>query len=51
MVLAKAGYQGYYCLEWEKKWHPRGMEEPEMAFPGPRRRWQGSFREAGVKPA
>ena len=21
-VLKGAGYKGYYCFEWEKKWHP-----------------------------
>ena len=31
-VLASAGYKGYYCFEWEKKWHPE-IEEPEVAFP------------------
>jgi hypothetical protein len=31
-VLAKGGYRGYYCLEWEKRWHPE-IEEPEIAFP------------------
>jgi sugar phosphate isomerase/epimerase len=31
-VLAKNGYAGYYCFEWEKKWHPE-IEEPEVAFP------------------
>jgi len=31
-VLAKGGYEGFYCLEWEKKWHPE-IEEPEVAFP------------------
>lgn len=31
-VLATAGYKGYYCLEWEKKWHPE-IEDPEVAFP------------------
>ena len=31
-VLAKGGYKGFYCLEWEKKWHPE-IEEPEVAFP------------------
>jgi sugar phosphate isomerase/epimerase len=31
-VLAAAGYAGYYCFEWEKKWHPE-IEEPEVAFP------------------
>jgi sugar phosphate isomerase/epimerase len=31
-VLVKGGYHGYYCFEWEKKWHPE-IEEPEVAFP------------------
>jgi sugar phosphate isomerase/epimerase len=31
-VLKAAGYKGYYCLEWEKRWHPE-IEEPEIAFP------------------
>jgi sugar phosphate isomerase/epimerase len=31
-VLARGGYKGYYCLEWEKRWHP-GIEDPEIAFP------------------
>ncbi len=50
MVLAKAGYQGYYCLEWEKKWHPE-IEEPEMAFPQYAKAMSEYLREAGVKPA
>lgn len=31
-VLVSNGYKGYYCLEWEKRWHPE-IEEPEIAFP------------------
>jgi sugar phosphate isomerase/epimerase len=31
-ALRKLGYQGYYCFEWEKVWHP-GLAEPEIAFP------------------
>jgi sugar phosphate isomerase/epimerase len=31
-VLARGGYKGFYCLEWEKRWHPE-IEEPEVAFP------------------
>jgi sugar phosphate isomerase/epimerase len=31
-TLKNAGYKGYYCLEWEKRWHPE-IEEPEAAFP------------------
>lgn len=26
------GYDGYFSLEWEKKWHPE-LDEPETAFP------------------
>lgn len=29
--MEQDGYQGYYSLEWEKKWHPE-LEEPEVAF-------------------
>ena len=31
-VLVEGGYKGYYCFEWEKKWHPE-LAEPEVAFP------------------
>ncbi len=31
-VLKNNGYKGYYCLEWEKRWHPE-LEEPEIVFP------------------
>ena len=31
-VLVRNGYQGYYCFEWEKAWHPE-IEDPEVAFP------------------
>lgn len=27
------GYQGYYSLEWEKKWHPE-LPDPSVALPG-----------------
>ena len=30
-ALARAGYQGYYSFEWEKRWHPE-IEEPEIAI-------------------
>jgi len=30
--LLKDGYTGYFCLEWEKKWHP-DLSEPELAYP------------------
>ena len=29
---ARHGYDGFVCVEWEKKWHPE-IEEPEVAFP------------------
>jgi sugar phosphate isomerase/epimerase len=48
-VLAKAGYTGYYCYEWEKKWHPE-IEEPEVAFPHFARTMAEYLTEAGVKP-
>ena len=47
-VLARGGYTGYYCFEWEKAWHP-DIEEPEVAFP----RYAGVMRtllaDSGVK--
>jgi sugar phosphate isomerase/epimerase len=49
-VLAKAGYRGYYCFEWEKKWHPE-IEEPEVAFPHFARTMGEYLAAAGVKPA
>jgi sugar phosphate isomerase/epimerase len=48
-VLAHGGYRGYYCLEWEKAWHPE-LEEPEIAFPHYARVMRQYLAEAGVKP-
>lgn len=31
-LLAGSGYDGWYTLEWERKWHPE-IEPPEIAFP------------------
>ena len=31
MLLAD-GYDGYFALEWEKKWHP-DLQEPELEYP------------------
>jgi len=31
-LLRQNGYDGYYALEWEKKWIP-DLEEPEIVFP------------------
>lgn len=47
-VLAKAGYRGFYCFEWEKKWHPE-IEEPEVAFPHFARTMAGYLADAGVQ--
>jgi sugar phosphate isomerase/epimerase len=49
-VLAKHGYQGFYCFEWEKKWHPE-IEEPEVAFPQYAKTVAEYLSAAGVKPA
>jgi sugar phosphate isomerase/epimerase len=49
-VLAGAGYKGFYCFEWEKKWHPE-IEEPEIAFPHFAKTMTQYLKDAGVKPA
>ncbi|HSK11163.1 MAG TPA: sugar phosphate isomerase/epimerase family protein [Vicinamibacterales bacterium] len=49
-ILAGAGYQGYYGLEWEKKWHPE-IEEPEVAFPQYAKAMSEYLTEAGVTPS
>jgi sugar phosphate isomerase/epimerase len=48
-VLAGAKYPGYYCFEWEKKWHP-DIEEPEVAFPHYAKVMAEYLTAAGVKP-
>ena len=47
-VLAANGYKGYYCFEWEKKWHPE-IEEPEIAIPHYAKVMREYLAEAGVK--
>jgi len=47
-VLAAGGYKGFYCFEWEKKWHPE-IEEPEVAFPHYAKVMAGYLAEAGIK--
>lgn len=47
-VLVRGGYKGYYCLEWEKAWHPE-IEEPEVAFPQYAEVMGRYLAEAGVK--
>ncbi|MGB7845064.1 MAG: sugar phosphate isomerase/epimerase family protein [Candidatus Acidiferrum sp.] len=44
MALRNIGYKGYYCFEWEKKWHP-DLLEPEVAFPDYVRVMGGYLRE------
>lgn len=31
-LLRRSGYDGWYSLEWEKKWHPE-LADPEIALP------------------
>ena len=31
-ALRSSGYQGFYCFEWEKVWHP-DLTDPEIAIP------------------
>lgn len=47
-VLAGNGYEGYYCFEWEKRWHPE-IEEPEVAFPHYAKVMREFLAEVGVK--
>jgi sugar phosphate isomerase/epimerase len=47
-VLAAHGYKGYYCFEWEKRWHPE-IEEPEVAFPHYAKTIRAYLADAGVK--
>lgn len=47
-VLVANGYKGYYCFEWEKKWHPE-IEEPEIAIPHYAKVMREYLAEAGLK--
>jgi sugar phosphate isomerase/epimerase len=47
-VLAANGYRGYYCFEWEKRWHPE-IEEPEVAIPHYAKVMREYLAEAGIK--
>jgi sugar phosphate isomerase/epimerase len=49
-TLADGGYKGYYCYEWEKKWHPE-IEQPEIAFPHYAKTMTEYLKAAGVKAA
>lgn len=46
-VLAAGGYKGYYCFEWEKRWHP-DIDEPEIAFPHYAKTMRQYLADAGV---
>ncbi len=47
-TLAAAGYKGYYCFEWEKRWHPE-IADPEIAIPHYAKVMREYLAEAGVK--
>lgn len=46
-ALARTGYTGTYCFEWEKRWQPT-IEEPEVAIPDFARVAGAWMREAGI---
>ena len=47
-VLASHGYRGFYCFEWEKRWHP-DIDEPEVSFPHYARTIREYLSEFGIK--
>ena len=47
-VLVTHGYKGYYCFEWEKRWHPE-IDEPEVSFPHYAKTMKQYLAEAGGK--
>ena len=49
-ALVRIGYRGYYCFEWEKRWHPE-IEVPEIAFAQFADVVSGYLRAAGVRAA
>lgn len=46
-TLARRGYDGWVCVEWEKMWHPE-IEEPDVAFPQHLRSMRGYLSQAGA---
>ena len=48
-VLVRGGYEGSYCFEWEKAWHPE-LQEPEIALPHYARMMREWLEAAGVRP-
>jgi sugar phosphate isomerase/epimerase len=47
-VLVAHNYGGYYCFEWEKRWHPE-IEEPEVAFPQYAKTMRQYLTDAGYR--
>jgi sugar phosphate isomerase/epimerase len=47
-VLVANKYKGYYCFEWEKRWHPT-IEEPEVSIPHYAKVMREYLVEAGYK--
>ena len=47
-VLASHGYRGFYCFEWEKRWHP-DIDEPEVSFPHYATTMREYLSEFGIK--
>jgi sugar phosphate isomerase/epimerase len=47
-TLVAGRYQGYYCFEWEKVWHP-DIAEPELAIPQYAKAMRGYLEQAGFK--
>jgi sugar phosphate isomerase/epimerase len=44
-LLRASGYEGFYCFEWEKVWHPE-LEDPEIAVADYARVVRGYFGDA-----
>ena len=47
-VLVQHNYKGFYCFEWEKRWHP-DIDEPDVAFPQYAKMMGEWLTELGVK--
>jgi sugar phosphate isomerase/epimerase len=44
-LLRTSGYEGFYCFEWEKMWHPE-LDDPEIAIADYARVMRGYLGEA-----
>jgi len=47
-VLASHDYKGFYCFEWEKRWHP-DIDDPEVSFPHYAKKMGEYLAEYGVR--